>query len=241
MEFYALALLPLALASLFDKNRSRSTAGFGFLAALAPVLAKGIGSLINHKKASNAAKTAEAQRKLEATQADALAKQQWESQQNSPAAQAARFKNTLQLGRLSGSMGGLDKLPPSIAKYYQSMRTMPEYSAQSSYIEPVKAKGGGWNFLGGVADALSYLDTSKLGAPKSNIPQATGFGSGSSFGNESGGSGLSALTDRLKASVTPAVTAFTRQPWDQTHLQYSGGKPTVFSPTNYDANTGRAF
>jgi len=241
MEFYALGLLPLALASLFDKNRSRSIAGFGFLAALAPVLAKGIGSLINHKKASNAAKTAEAQRKLEAQQADAKAKLDWEGQQNSPAAQAARFRNTMQLGRLSGAMGGLDKLPPSVRNYYQSLRKMPEYSGQSSYIEPAKQTGKGWDFLGGVTDALSYLDTSKLGKPKSALPAATGFGSGSSFGNESGGSGLSALTDRLKASVTPAVTAFTRQPWDQTHLQYSGGKPTVFSPTNYDANTGRAF
>ena len=169
MEFYALALLPLALASLFDRNRSRSTAGFGFLAALAPVLAKGIGSLINHKKASNAAKTAEAQRKLEATQADALAKQQWEAQQNAPGAQTARFKNTMQLGRLAGAMGGsLDKVPPSMLKYYQSMRTMPEYSAQSSYVEPAKQTGKGWDFLGGVTDALSYLDTSKLGAPKAS-------------------------------------------------------------------------
>jgi hypothetical protein len=209
MEFYALALLPLALSSLFDRNRSRSTAGFGFLAALAPVLAKGIGSLINHKKASNAAKTAEAQRKLEAQQADALAKQQWEGQQNAPGAQTARFKNTMQLGRLSGAMGGLDKLPPSIAKYYQSMRTMPEYSAQSSYVEPAKQTGKGWNFLGGVADALSYLDTSKLGKPKSAAP--TGFGAGSSFGNEQatvptaypGGNGvqpLVGLTERLKAA-----------------------------------------
>ena len=169
MEFYALALLPLALASLFDRNRSRSTAGFGFLAALAPVLAKGIGSLINHKKASNAAKTAEAQRKLEATQADALAKQQWEAQQNAPGAQTARFKNTMQLGRLAGAMGGsLDKVPPSMLKYYQSMRTMPEYSAQSSYVEPAKQTGKGWDFLGGVTDALSYLDTSKMGAPKAS-------------------------------------------------------------------------
>jgi len=168
MEFYALALLPLALASLFDKNRSRSTAGFGFLAALAPVLMKGVSSLINRGKNKAVAKQAEEQKKLEATQADALAKQQWEGQQNSPAAQAARFKNTMQLGRLSGAMGGLDKLPPSISKYYQSQRTMPEYSAQSSYVPTAKKGGGGWDFLGGVTDALSYLDTSKMGKPKAS-------------------------------------------------------------------------
>jgi len=163
MEFYALALLPLALSSLFDKNRSRSTAGFGFLAALAPVLAKGIGSLIGSKQKKAAAKQAEEQRKLEANQADALAKQQWESQQNSPAAQAARFKSTMQLGRLAGAMGGKDKVPPSMLNYYQSQRTMPTYSAQSSYVPTAPTKSGPWNFLGGVADALSYLDTSKLG------------------------------------------------------------------------------
>ena len=165
MEFYALALLPLALASLFDREtrRGHSAGILPLLAALAPVIAKGVGNLISGKKASNAAKTAEAQRKKEVEAADAKAKLDWEGQQNSPAAQAARFKNTLQLGRLSGSMGGLDKLPPSIKNYYQTQRTMPTYTGQSSYIEPVKAKGGGWNFLGGVADALSYLDTSKMG------------------------------------------------------------------------------
>ena len=170
MEFYALALLPLALASLFDRETRRGhSAGFlPLLAALAPVIAKGVGNLIGGKQKKAAAKQAEEQRKLEATQADALAKQQWEGQQNSPAAQAARFKNTMQLGRLSGAMGGLDKLPPSISKYYQSQRTMPEYSAQSSYVPTAKKGGGGWDFLGGVTDALSYLDTSKMGKPKAS-------------------------------------------------------------------------
>jgi len=168
MEFYALALLPLALASLFHKRKDSDALIFGlalapFLKMVAPVVAKGVSSLIGSKQKSNAAKTAEAQRKKEVEAADAKAKLDWEGQQNSPAAQAARFKNTLQLGRLSGSMGGLDKLPPSIKNYYQTQRTMPTYTGQSSYIEPVKAKGGGWNFLGGVADALSYLDTSKMG------------------------------------------------------------------------------
>jgi len=158
MEFYALALLPLALASLFDKNRSRSTAGFSFLAALAPVIAKGIGNLIGSKQKKAAAKQAEEQKKLEAQQADALAKQQWEGQQNSPAAQATRFKNTLQLGRLAGGLGGLDKVPKSMTDYYNTARTMPTYSAQSSYVPTAKKGGGVWDFLGGVGDALSYLD-----------------------------------------------------------------------------------
>ena len=40
---------------------------------------------------------------------------------------------------------------------------MPTYSAQSSYVPTAPTKSGPWNFLGGVTDALSYLDTSKLG------------------------------------------------------------------------------
>lgn len=169
MELYVFALLPLALASLFDKNRARSTAGFGFLAALAPVIAKGIGSLISHKQNKSAQKQAEEQKKLEAQQADALAKQQWEATQNAPGAQAARFKNTLALGKLAGHMGGsLDKVPPSMLKYYQSMRTMPEYNAQSSYVPTAQKGGGGWDLAAGVTDALSYLDTSKMGKPKAS-------------------------------------------------------------------------
>ena len=173
MEFYALALLPLALASLFHKRKDSDALIFGlalapFLKMVAPVVAKGVSSLIGSKQKSNAAKTAEAQRKKEVEAADAKAKLDWEGQQNSPAAQAARFKNTMQLGRLAGAMGGKDKVPPSMLNYYQSQRTMPTYSAQSSYVPTAPTKSGPWNFLGGVTDALSYLDTSKLGAPKAS-------------------------------------------------------------------------
>jgi hypothetical protein len=177
MELYVFAILPLGLLSLFDRElrRGGTYAGFGFLAALAPVLAKGVTSIIGHKKAQSAEKQAEEQRKLQAQQQDALAKQQWEAEQNSPGAQAARFKNTFALGKLAGNMGGsLDKVPPSIAKYYQSMRSMPEYSAQSSYVPTPKKGGGTWDFLGGVTDALSYLDTSKLGGGGMSAGQPMG-------------------------------------------------------------------
>ena len=78
MEIYCLALLPFGLLSLwFHRHENhRSTAGFGFLAALAPVIAKGIGSLISHKQNKSKEKQAQEQAKLEAQQQDALAKQQ---------------------------------------------------------------------------------------------------------------------------------------------------------------------
>ena len=171
MEFYLFALLPLGLLSLFDKGRHRHTAGFGFLAALAPVIAKGIGSLISHKQQSNQAKTLEAQRKQEALAADEQAKRDWETTQNSAANQSARFKNTFSLGKLAGHLGGMDKVPKSIAAYYNSLRTMPQYTGTSSYREPVKSSGGGWNLAAGITDALGYFDPSAM---KGKAPMSSG-------------------------------------------------------------------
>ena len=184
------ALLPLGLASLFQRRLPDSTAhifglGLGAIAKFAaPVVASGLGKLFGSKQKKNAEKQAEEQRKLDAQQADALARQQWEGQQNSPAAQAGRFKNTLQLGRLYGAMGGQDKVPPSIAKYYQSQRTMPEYSGVSSYVPQAQKGGTGWDIAAGVADSLQYLDYDKLKNKPKSGGVLSGFGSGSSFGNE---------------------------------------------------------
>jgi hypothetical protein len=183
------ALLPLGLASLFQRRLPCSTAhifGLG-LAALAkfaaPVVASGVSKLFGSKQKKNAEKQAEEQRKLEAQQADALAKQQWEAQMNSPEAQAARFKNTLRLGRLYGAMGGQDKVPPSIAKYYQSARTMPEYSGVSSYVPTAQKKGGGWDLAAGIADSLQYLDFEGMKNERAkNRGVLGGFGTGSSSG-----------------------------------------------------------
>jgi len=210
LPFALFALLPLGLLSLLERGRHRHTAGFAFLAALAPMIASGISSLISHKKAGSAQKQAEEQKRLEAEQADKLAKQSWEAEQNSPGAQAARYKNTLQLGRLAGKMGGLDKLPPSMRNYYQTQRTMPTYGGTSSYVPTAKKGGGLWDFLGEASKAVSYLDPSAFKS-KPKLPAATGFGSGSSFGNEQatvptahpGGNGvqpLGGLTERLKAA-----------------------------------------
>ena len=211
------------------------------LLALAPVVAKGAQTLIQHKQQGAANKTAAAQAKQDALAADAQAKLDWEEKQNSPAAQMARFKNTFALGKLGGKLGGIDKVPKSIAAYYNAQRAMPTYTGQSSYREPVKASGGGWNIAAGIADALGQYSPSSFAKPKSAaLPAATGFGAGSSFGNEFKTGQLASVL----SSAAPAVTSFTRQPWDQTQLQYStpGSRmPTVFSPSNYDPKTGRAF
>lgn len=200
LTFGVLALLPLALASLFNRSRARSTAGFGWLAALAPVIAKGVGSLIGHKQQSSAQKQAEAMRKAEADRALEEQKAQWNAAQNSPAAQASRFKNTFALGRLAGSMGGMDKIPPSIAKYYQNLRTMPEFTGTSSYIPTPKKGGGVWDFAGGVMDALSYLDTDKL---KSGMGRTPGINPRADYG----------LNQNTSANIIPTMdTAAAQSP-----------------------------
>jgi hypothetical protein len=202
LPFVLFALLPFGLLSW--RRLPRSTACFlPLLAALAPVIAKGIGSLINHKQAGSAQKQAEEQKRLEAQQADTLARQSWEAEQNSPGAQAARYKSTLQLGRLAGKMGGLDKLPPSMRNYYQSQRTMPTYGGTSSYVPTPKKGGGAWDFLGGVTDALGYLDTSKLGGGASAGLKAAGntAAQAGGLGALQGGGVATTLTDltqRLK-------------------------------------------
>jgi hypothetical protein len=154
------------------------------LLALAPVVAKGAQTLIQHKQQGAANKTAAAQAKQDALAADSQAKLDWEEKQNSPAAQMARFKNTFALGKLGGKLGGIDKIPKSIAAYYNSQRAMPTYTGQSSYREPVKAGGGGWNIAAGITDALSqYSPSSFKKGPSAGLPAATGFGAGSSFGS----------------------------------------------------------
>jgi hypothetical protein len=200
MEFYVFALLPLGLLSLFERGRHRATAGLGFLAALAPVLAKGALSLIKGKQNKSKEKQAEEARRLEAQRADTEARSRWEEEMNSPGAQQSRFKNTFTLGRLAGAMKGLANVPPSIAKHYQSLRAMPEYKGQSSYIPTPKKGGTGWDIAGGIADALGYLDTSKFGKPK--LPAATGFGTGSSF---------TAPPAAAPMSTTPLVDLIKRQ------------------------------
>jgi len=158
LPFALFALLPLGLFGLLERGRHRHSAGFAFLAALAPVIASGISSLINHGKQKAADKQAEEQKRLAAEQADTLKRQEWDTQQNSPAAQAARFKSKFAYGKLAGAMGGLDKVPQSLADYYKSGYATPEYTGTSSYVPTPKRGGGAWDFLGEAGKALSYLD-----------------------------------------------------------------------------------
>src|SRR4030042_4452582 len=123
----ALSLLPFfAFLSLFHKRGHHSEAGFlPFLAALAPVLAKGAMSLVGYKQKQSVEEQAEEQKKLEAAKADAEARHAWELRMQSPEEQARRFKSKFAFGKLAGKMGGMDKVPPSLAAYSKSGYAMP--------------------------------------------------------------------------------------------------------------------
>ena len=122
---------------------------------------------------------------------------------------------------------------------------MPTRIIQGSNA-PDAGGGSTWGMIGQGAQGLAALVGSALQAQAADkaakaAAAPTGFGAGSAFGpstpavligvNQSPGSGN---------EVQPMDIPFTRQPWDQTHLQFSGGTagPTVFSPTNWDPATG---
>ena len=170
MESMIFALLPLGLFSLWSRL-PRSTAGIlPLLGALAPVLAKGVGSLIGSKQKQSAAKQQAAYEAQLAQQQEQEAKAAFEAAQNTPAKAMERMKFNMQLGRLLGKAGGRGKLPPSLMKQLDTARAMPTYTPGASYVPKPTGGAGKWDFAAGLADALSYLDTSKLGRPKITGP-----------------------------------------------------------------------
>lgn len=233
LTFSVLALLPLALASLLHRERKGVYAGFGFLAALAPVVASGLSSLFKHKQAKSAEKKQAEYDKQQALATEAANRTAFESSQNSPQALAQRQKFTIQLGKLLGKAGGKEKIPPSIYNYLSQGRQAQAYTPGAAYTPKPTSGAGIWDFASGLGDALSYFDYSKLKKPTGSGGELSGFGRGSSFTPQT--QVRTALAAQDPAASRLAVTGITRQPWDQTHLQYSGGVPTVYSPTSLPA------
>lgn len=202
MELYVFALLPFALFSLV-KRQPASTAGF--LQFIAPLVAAGAKKFIESRQKKSAEKKAAEFEKQEAAAAAAAKKAAFEADQNSPAALAQRQKFTLQLGKLLGKAGGKDKIPPSIYNYLNTQRQAQSYVERDPAYVPRPSSGAGiWDFLGGAADALSYVDTSKLkGKPRPTGP--TGL------------EGATFQTGQLNKVIPKAgldVQTTTRQPWE---------------------------
>jgi hypothetical protein len=161
MTFAIFALLPLGLASLVHRTRA-AHAGLGFLAALAPMLFQGAKEVIGGKQKSNQAKQQSAYEAQLAAQQEEQKRAAFEAAQDSPQKAMERLSFNMKLGRLMGAMGGRGKVPPSLLKAYDTARQRATYTPGSAYV-PKPTGGSKWDFAGGLANAMSYLDTSKLG------------------------------------------------------------------------------
>lgn len=170
MELYAFAFLPFALLSLFARGNHRATAGFGFLAALAPVVASGVKSLIGHKQKQSAEKKQIEYERQQHMAAEAQKRAAFEAQQNSPQAALQRQAYNLKLGKLLGKAGGRDKLPPSLLAGLDAARRVQEYTPGAGYVAPPTSSAGGWDLASGITDALDYFDYEKLKKPRVTTP-----------------------------------------------------------------------
>jgi hypothetical protein len=169
-----LATLPLGLASFFSRPKRGTYAGIGFLAMLAPVLAKGVQSLIGHKQKKGEEKKAAAYAQQQAAAEEAAARQKFEASQDSPAAAVQRLKFNTKLAQILGKFGGREKTPGFITGAFDTARKRAEYQPGAAYVPPPTSGGGFWGAAGGIADALSYLDTSKL-SKKPKLPNPVGL------------------------------------------------------------------
>lgn len=178
------------------------------IAALAPVVAKGVGSIIKKKQEKKAQKAADLQAQQEATAEKEAAQRQWEAQQNSPEAQMRRMQYNMKLGRMAGALGGLDKVPPSLRKAYDAARSAQAYTPGADYVAPVRPKTSGWDIAGGAMDALSYLDTNKL---KTAVGGGSGAGSQSWLGQNTS-SNLVPTTSPTGGGLSPLITKLKKLP-----------------------------
>lgn len=101
------------------------------LAAWAPAIVSGIGSLFSHKAKQSAEKRA------------------FEERQNSPEARAAQYRARLQYEKLIGHYGGKDKTPAAIRNYFEAILAAPVFRG---------AGGGGWGLAGDLLRSASYYN-----------------------------------------------------------------------------------
>lgn len=174
MEFYVFAVLALGLFSLFDKDLRMgggTYAGFGFLAALAPVLAKGVSSIIGRQKAKGEAKKQAAYEQQQLAADEAAKRSAFEDAQDAPAAAMQRLKFNTGLAKILGLFGGREKTPQFLQQAFDTARQRKAYTPGPAAVPKPQQGGGFWNFASGLQDALGYLDPSKLTKkPGSGVP-----------------------------------------------------------------------
>lgn len=201
LTFAVFALLPLGLASFLHRKERGTFAGLGFLAALAPVIASGIGSIVKSKQKKGEEKKAAQYAQQQAEAAEAAKRAEFEAAQNTPQAAMQRLKFNTQLAQILGKFGGREKTPGFLLNAFDTARKVKEYTPGAAYVPPPTSGGGFWGFAGGLADALSYFDPSKLGG-KTKVPGPVGLEG-------------ARIDPRTAAPSTPplAVTQTKRTPW----------------------------
>ena len=166
------------------------------LVALAPVVASAVGGIVKHKQRSSAENKANDFARQQAEQEEAQNRLKFEGAQNSPQAQLQRMGLNSRLASVLGQFGGREQTPGFILNAFDSARGPQEYTPGAEYIDKPGSGAGIWDVVGGGLDALSYLDTEKLGADKKvNFP-----GPGADGGGGGGGplSGLTSLPSSFK-------------------------------------------
>lgn len=200
LSFAVLATLPLGLASFVMRSRG-AHAGIGFLAALAPVLGKGVLNLIGHKQKKGEEKKQIAYQQQRAAAEEAARRSEFEAAQNTPQAAMQRLKFNTKLAQILGKFGGREKTPGFLLNAFDTARKTREYTPGTAYTPPPTSGGGFWGFAGGLADALGYFDPSKLGG-KPKVPAPVGL-EGARINPES----------RMPTTPGFAVTTTRRTPW----------------------------
>lgn len=217
LTFALFATLPLALFSFLSRGK-RADAGFGFLAALAPVLTSAVGGLFNRKSKQSAQDKEIEYKRQQAEQEEANRRAAFEAQQNSPQAQMQRLGFNTRLASLLGGFGGREQTPGFILNAFDAARSPQEYTPGAEFIAPPKQGGSFWDYAGDAANAASYYDTSGRqrskaaqsgagaapGAAPTVAPQAGGLALPSSFKNKDYFS--------LNKTETPAADEFMRKP-----------------------------
>lgn len=128
-QTFVFAILPLGLLwSLVERQRRGMVGIAPLITALLPVAAGAVQSLIARRSQNQQGSAAQ-------REAERQAGFQQKSEFYSPQAVAQRQQNqalsTIQLGRLAGAMGGLDRVPPALRNMLQQRR-----QAQTFQFEP---------------------------------------------------------------------------------------------------------
>lgn len=164
LTFAVFAILPLSLLWWQPKSERRGIVGIlPLLTALLPVAASAVNSIINRNSANQQAlqQQHEAER-----QAGFQQKSAFYNPQAVQARQQSQALATLQLGRLAGAMGGLDRVPPALRNMLQQRRQEQTFQFEPGAVPQAPRAAG--NTLTDIVGSLRYYNPQPTGTPTGN-------------------------------------------------------------------------